>query len=766
MSGTGLLTSDYADPAANAVALGAASPLGAPSPDVLARLRAQQKPTPAAPAAAPKSPETNLTMARQQREAGENPSRDPNAQNPFSTAGGNNQIIDGTWLELMNKYHPEKVQGQTKEQVLAMKRDGDLNNEMAGKYDEDNARFLASNGIAPTPNFINALYRAGPGDGLKLIQAARENPNAMVKDIAPALATPGNNGAGNLSVGQFLMNPYQRGPGAQPGDTPQQAFTIARGNQILSEMLSDQQAGKARLAKIDRDYKPVEVPPPPKPPETDPLRGFSSLAGVFAALASGFSRTPAIAAMNGLAGAMDAAKKSDWETYKANYDQFKTQSALALQAHDQHAGDMRDALEMMTKNMSAGTAMLNATMALSDDQEMRKHQQTGDFVAMGRLQDERDQKAKEWALGQPVYEATAQLTAAMHNYDAAQKGGDPNEVARAGELVQQAENKLAGVKRATSGGSATGYASPQTVEVKQPDGTTKTTLAQQDRGSGQWVTADAARTPIQGEIIPAKEARDERKEVMGKITPDTAHQAAEQLLAGDRSVLANYGRGAQGSENLSMIRNEYTKLAAERGVSGADQAAINAAFQGAVAASRTLGTTGARIDLGAQELKALIPQAKETSSKVVRWGATPIDRLVQALMGATNDPDLADFATTNQSVANAFAQVLTRGGASTEGARTHAYELLSTVRDQTSYSRVLDRLKKEADTIQEASREAKADVAKQILSAGRVGVASEPGASDRPPEAALKTLQPNHETVFSNGQVWTIGPDGQPVKVR
>jgi hypothetical protein len=463
---SGLLTSDYADPTtASAVALGgptAPTPLGNPAP----RPRPEQNPA-AAPTsvAAPKNSENNLTLARRQREQGENPSRDPNAQNPYSSAGGNNQIIDGTWLELMNKHHPEMVQGQSKEQILAMKTNGPLNDEMAAKYDEDNARMLASNGIAPTPNFINAAYRAGPQGAMAIIKAARENPGALVRDVAPEMATPGNNGAGNLTVGQFLMNPYQKGPGGQENDTPQQMFTIARGNQILAQMMQDNEAGKARVAALDKDYKPIEIPKPPKPPENDPLKTFSSIAGLFATLAAGFSRTPAIAAMNGLAGAMDAAKKNDWETYKAQYDQFKTSSDLAMKAHEQHSADVKDALEMMTKNMAAGTSMLNATIALSDDEEMRKHMQIGDYVTLGKLADDRKHQAEEWALNQPVAEATLQLTAAMHNRDDAVKSGDPEAVRTADLLVTQAENRVAEVKRAMAGGGKA--LTPQAIAVQK-----------------------------------------------------------------------------------------------------------------------------------------------------------------------------------------------------------------------------------------------------------------------------------------------------------
>ena len=441
-------TSQYSD---TAVALGGPAmptPLGN-----VPRPRPAQNPNATGiGSAVPKNSENNLTMARRLREQGENPSGDPAAQNPYSSAGGKNQIIDGTWIDLLNKHKPELVQGKSKEELLALKINGPLNDEMASAYDQDNARMLASNGIAPTPNFIAAMYRAGPQDGMKLIQAARADPNALVRDVAPALASAGNNGAGNLTVGQFLVNPYAKGPGGDPGSSPQQLYTIARGNQILEQQMKDFTEGRDKVAKIDKNYKPIEFAPMPKPPEHDPLQTFSSLAGVFATLAAGFSRTPAIAAMNGLAGAMDAAKKSKWDEYTAHYDQFKTGSELMLKAHEQHSHDIRDALEMMTKNMAAGTAMLSATIALSDDEEMRKLHETQRYVEMGNLADKRDKIARDIKEGMPVTLATADLTARLENLKAAEKGGDPEEIAKAKELVTQAETRLGDVQRAKMGG--------------------------------------------------------------------------------------------------------------------------------------------------------------------------------------------------------------------------------------------------------------------------------------------------------------------------
>lgn len=604
MSGSGLLTSDYgmnSDPvSANA------SALGAPPPELRPRPAPTMKPVgtgdPNAPVfIAPKTtpeisgkPETNLTIARRQREQGENPSRDPNAQNPYSSAGGKNQIIDGTWLELMGRHHPEMIQGQTKEQILAMKTNGALNDEMAGKYDEENARALSAHGIAPTPNFVNVMYRAGPGDGLKLIQAAQSNPGALVKDIAPALASPGNNGAGDMTVGQFLMTPYGKGPGAPDGSTPQQQFTIARGNQILAQLQQDEQTGREQLAKLDRSYKPLEFGQPPKPPETDPLKTFGSLAGVFATLAAGFSRTPAIAAMNGLSGAMDAAKKNDWETYKAQYDQFKTGSELMLRAHEQHSSDVRLALETMTRNMAAGTAMLNATMALSNDEAMQKHMALGDYVQMGRLQDERDKTAREIKNTMPVTLATADLTATLENLKAAQQGGNPEEIQKATELVTKAENQLAAVKRAGLGGAKP--ETPQAISLRRFMDENPTASAQDIQRFITGFKEDAPNVAARKEAADAVKAR---------------HYEALERIADDKTASVD-----KRAERIADERERHDKAMEEL---------VNKRLS--AAETTKSGSASAERSARFRELKELTPEA--TDSQL--WDA--VDR--QMLMAKT-----------------------------------------------------------------------------------------------------------------------------------
>lgn len=700
--GDSLLTADLGAPLAANPAVANASALGArPIPT-----RSVNVP------AVPKNPENNLTIARRQREQGENPTRDPTAQNPYSSAGGANQIVDQTWLDLMKKNRPELVQGKSNPEILAMKTDGDLNNQMAAQYDQDNAKVLASNGIAPTPNFINALYRAGPGDGLKLIQAAHNDPAALVKDIAPALATPGNNGAGNLTVGQFLTNPYQKGPGAQESDTPQQMFTIAKGNQILSQMLDETQQAKARVAEIDKDYKPLEYPKKPEPPQTDPLKAFSSVAGLFAVLAAGFSKTPAIAAMNGMAGAIDAAKKSDWETYQAQYDQFKTQSELALKAHEQHSKDLNEALEVMSKNAAAGTAMLTALAALSHDDDMHKHLALGDYIAIGQLNDQRNAQAREWALNQPVYEATAPLIAAMHNRDAAVKSGDPAAIKQADDLVSQAESQLAGVKRSMAGGAGvTGLSNPVAVSV---DGGPPQ-MAIYNKTTRGYETAEGV--PIKGNVLPAKEMRDEQKAATAQgalLTPETLAPMVDAYIAGDKSQLANIGRGAQGAENLAKFRQAWAAELKNRGMTGADQAAAFVRFSSDMREAGAIGTRVGAIEVSDAEAKRVASLVTTAYEKLPREQFRPFNELQSLVENKRNSKEQAAALAADFALVTAYARALNPSGVPRESDINAGKALLSLSDSQESHAATINQMLMELDQIKLATGDARTSLIDRI----------------------------------------------------
>ena len=208
----------------------------------------------------------------------------------------------------------------------------------------------------------------------------------------------------------------------------QQAKKQAETAPIYERMKADATADRAAYEKVAENYKPVEQTKPPPPPENDPLKGFASAAALFAGIASAFTHTPAINAMNGMAGAINAAKASDWKSYEANYKTWKDNTELAIQNHKLQAEDMKAALEKMQTDISTGVAMAKAVAAQSDDNIAAKLLQEGQYEKLSdhmRANAEAASRMQETALRiqsmMPDAIATKRLTAAM-------KSGNQDEI--------------------------------------------------------------------------------------------------------------------------------------------------------------------------------------------------------------------------------------------------------------------------------------------------------------------------------------------------
>lgn len=201
------------------------------------------------------------------------------------------------------------------------------------------------------------------------------------------------------------------------------------------------------------------------------------------------------------------------------------------------------------------------------------------------------------------------------------------------------------------------------------------------------------------------------------MDPLAIRMTAQQYLAGDTSALQNFGRGAQGANNLNAVRLEIAKQATDAGMSGADIAAKVAEFGGIKAGQRTAGTRSASIEIAANEVAQLAPIALDASAKVTRSGFMPFGKAQIMFDSNTNDPAMRQFAMANTALVNAYGQAMARGGAATVSDKDHARELLSTAFDQPSYAAAVAQLQKETHAAQAAPKAVRQDLSNSI--AGR-----------------------------------------------
>jgi hypothetical protein len=205
------------------------------------------------------------------------------------------------------------------------------------------------------------------------------------------------------------------------------------------------------------------------------------------------------------------------------------------------------------------------------------------------------------------------------------------------------------------------------------------------------------------------------------LEPLSVRMIAQQYLAGDSGALANIGRGTQGAKNLVKVRDEVARMANSQGLNGADIAAKMAEFGGLKAGQRTAGTRSASIEIAAQEAFELAPLALEASQKVARSGLLPFGKAQIMFDSNTNDPALRQFAMANNALANAYGQVMSRGGVATVSDKEHAKKLLSTAFDQPSYAAAVQQLQAEIRAAQKAPKTVRREMSAETSGRGHDG---------------------------------------------
>src|ERR1035437_4837516 len=115
--------------------------------------------------------------------------------------------------------------------------------------------------------------------------------------------------------------------------------------------------------------KPWDADKEHKKWESNPIEGFGSAGGLFAMVASAFTKAPMENAINGMAGAINSIKEGDEAAYKRAHDSWKDNTKLALDRFKAQHDLYSDALAMMNTDQAAASAKLhNAAVKFGDSQ--------------------------------------------------------------------------------------------------------------------------------------------------------------------------------------------------------------------------------------------------------------------------------------------------------------------------------------------------------------------------------------------------------------
>lgn len=98
------------------------------------------------------------------------------AKNPLSSATGLHQFTKGTWMNMVDKYRPDLLEGRTRNDVLSLRTDPNLSTEMAGNLARENAAYLEDRGLPVNEGSLYLSHFLGSSAAADVLRAAPDTP--------------------------------------------------------------------------------------------------------------------------------------------------------------------------------------------------------------------------------------------------------------------------------------------------------------------------------------------------------------------------------------------------------------------------------------------------------------------------------------------------------------------------------------------------------------------------------------------------------------
>jgi hypothetical protein len=191
------------------------------------------------------------------------------------------------------------------------------------------------------------------------------------------------------------------------------------------------------------------------------------------------------------------------------------------------------------------------------------------------------------------------------------------------------------------------------------------------------------------------------------IDQDTADFAADQLLAGDKSGLSNYGRGEKATANLALIHSTVQKRAADKVISGGDLAKINAQFAGQVSEARAIGTASGKIELAANSLDESLPLLEDAMKGVDLSQFPDINSVENYARQHAGEPNIVKLNTALQTTVSDYSTLIARNGQRTDATDAAAKHLANVSMSNGQLQAFIDQVKKERNAQLRATKKTK-----------------------------------------------------------
>lgn len=161
----------------------------------------------AAPPAAPLPGDLDhfVTSLQQSENATGDPAArpiDPKTGKLLSSAVGNGQFINSTWLQMVKQVRPDLAQGKSDADLLAMRSDPTLSKQVTAAYAQVNAHALDAAGLPVNGATLAMAHKLGPGGAQAVLKA---DPNAKMTSILPPKVIAANPQLKDMTAGQYAQ---------------------------------------------------------------------------------------------------------------------------------------------------------------------------------------------------------------------------------------------------------------------------------------------------------------------------------------------------------------------------------------------------------------------------------------------------------------------------------------------------------------------------------------------------------------------------------
>src|SRR6185312_11231218 len=384
---------------------------------------------------------------------------------------------------------------------------------------------------------------------------------------------------------------------------------------------------------------------PPKHPEQDSLKKMGGLATVVGILGGLFTRAPMTASLNAAASAIEAYNKGDEKNYELAYKQWQTQTDMMFKVAEMQSNRVKEIMSNEEMGLNERKTMLDLTLRTAGLSQLADAARINGESVVLDWQEKMQSAAQQFK----IHEDTVK----MHHED------------RLDALRAREDAKwtlMTGV--GDDGKPQQFWVNPSERKIedmnRQPVNYTPTNLTKAASGAA--------------------------------ISDDAADFIADGLLAGNRQAATGLARNAA---NMAKVDEALTRKAKEKGVSGADLAAIQAEFQGNTAGERAVGTRTANMEIAANEVKNMAPLALMASEKVDRTQYPTLNSVILAAEKGSGDEDVVRFGLAANSLIYMYAKFLNPNGIPTDADKAKAADILSTAWAKGQFRSAVDQIQQE-----------------------------------------------------------------------